>query len=259
MVSAKSKAVISISTLLFITNTVIANPAELWRTDQPCGERLADFQATMLKGCIHAYCSTLSDHTQLCACEQEDANDGMEVERIDANGQKKSLFKTTMPFSFGKESFSLHSVDFTGDGKKQFLLGIKFSQSNGMAVQYWKVWAINGDQVSKPVEMEDYSTMSFATRSKHESACNLLVSRWVSGWEAKRGNGLYIAGLWHQLINGEFLPNFDRPTVFRRYSFDLEHQREQVLYQHATKPILWYKSRDAHSLVGPDLLKYHKD
>lgn len=258
MLSDKSKAIIS-TTLLFITNTAIANPTETWRTDQPCGERLADFQATMLKGCIHAYCSTLSDHMQLCACEKEDANDDMEVERIAANGQRKSLLKTTIPFSFSKESFSLQGVDFTGDGKKQFLLGIMSSQSNGMSVQYWTVWAIDGDQVSKPVEMEDYGTMGFATYAKNESRCNLLVSRWISGWEAKRGNGLYIVGLWHQLINGEFLTNSDRPTIFRRYLFDLEHQREQALYQQSTKPILWYKSRDAHSLVGPDLFKYHKE
>ena len=133
----------------------------------------------------------------------------MEVERIAANGQKTSLLKTTIPLSFGTELFLLHHVDFTGDGKKQLLLGILSSQSNGMGVQYWTVWAIDG---------EDYGTMSFATRAKQESACNLLVSRWISGWEAKRGNGLYIAGLWYQLSNGEFLPNSERPSIFRRYS-----------------------------------------
>jgi hypothetical protein len=255
----KSKTIIIITSLLFITNTASANPTEAWRTDQACGERLADFQATTLKACIRAFCATLPDHTQLCACEKEDANDVMEVERIAVNGQKTFLLKTTIPFSFGAESFSLHSVDFAGNGKNQLLLGILSSQSNGMAVQYWTVWAIDGDQVSKPIEMEDYGTMSFTTRAKQESACNLLVSRWISGWEAKRGNGLYIAGLWYQLSNGEFLPNSERPTIFRRYSSELERQREQALYQQGTKPILWYKSRDAHRLVGPDLFRYHKE
>ena len=105
VLSNKFKAVISITTLLFITNTAIANTPETWQTEQPCGEHLADFQATMLEGCIHAYCSTLSDHTQLCACQKEEVSDDMEVERIAANGQKNPYSKPRYRLVSAKNHF----------------------------------------------------------------------------------------------------------------------------------------------------------
>jgi hypothetical protein len=71
--------------------------------------------------------------------------------------------------------------------------------------------------VSKPLDVQNYGTFSFATKPAAGASCLLLAARWHSGWEPSRGHGMYIAGSWYAVENGAFARVEDRPAIYRRY------------------------------------------
>lgn len=251
----KTQKILLVFTMLWILSagSAVAGGSGEWRKDKLCGRKLADFQAVAaLQGCTQdAYCAQASAETRICACVKSEETGESQL-TLEYKGEiKKQWTIEIMPSMLGPESLRLDGADLDGDGKDELLLGAMLSQSNGIGIQYWTVWAITGEQVSEPLEIQDYGTMGFATHPKAGGGCRLLVSRWINGWEPKRGEGLYIAGRWYEFANGEFFPSSERPAVYRRYLFNLEQLRLEYLESQPQKPLLWYTGKEAVPVVGP--------
>jgi hypothetical protein len=255
--------------IVLVFTVVIAHAAAVdnWRNDTLCGHKLPNFQAVTFKGYRQVFCSKLLDKSQLCIGEKEndlvndqvDITNTLRVERVAVNGHRTLLIKTDRTrFSFESNGFLLHSVDFTGDGKKQLLLGIMFAETNGTGIQAWHVWAISGNHVSKPIIAQDYGTLSFATHNKKGEECHLLVAQWIRGSEPVLGDGMYVAGHWYDLYESEFFLS-SRPTIFHRYLDSFAEKRGENMLgeeQERWNPLLWYKFSGTRALIGPDLFEY---
>jgi hypothetical protein len=262
--------------LVFTVVIVHAAAVDNWRNDTLCGHKLPNFQAATFEGYRQVFCSKLLDNSQLCIGEKEnvfendqaDITNTLKVERVAVDGKRTLLIEIDKtPFSFEPNAFLLHSVDFTGDGKQQLLLGIMFSEGNGIGIQTWRVWAISDNHVSKPIMAQDYGTLSFATRAKQGSKCeskcfleqqqcHLLVAQWLRGSEPVRGDGWYVAGHWYDLYESEFFLS-SSPTIFHRFLNSFGEKRgENMLGEGHWHPLLWYKFSGTRALIGPNLFEY---
>jgi hypothetical protein len=241
------KLVISATLVTVIASFALASSSENWRKDRLCGRRIPDLQAVSLEGCLKAYCATIND-LRICVCKKTKDTDEIQLTLEYKGAIKKQWAAKVMPFMFGLEVFRLDAADLDGDSNEEFLFAAMETQSNGMGIEYWTIWAIDEGHVSKPIEIQDYGTMGYLTSPEEGRGCQLLVARWQDGWEPERGAGLYIVGRWYVFRNGEFSPRFDRPAIYRRYLISLERLRGESL---SKKPILWYKSSKAHQVIGP--------
>jgi len=136
-------------------------------------------------------------------------------------------------------------LDRVGGGRMFFAM--MTSESVGIAVSDWNVWAIEGQNVSKPIEVQNYGTFSFATKAAGSPACLLLAARWHRGWEPGRGHGMYVAGSWYAIENGKFERVEDRPAIYRRYLSGVERARYDA--EERNQPLTWFRA--ASPAIGP--------
>ena len=152
---------------------------------------------------------------------------------------------------FDADSFRLIGADFLGLRTNQLLIAVLNTQSNGMGVEYWSLWFVTRDQISRPLEVNDFGVMSFLTASP-AGKCEIFAARWRDGWEPKRGSGLYIAGHWRQIsLHGDISIDWDRPVLYRRYLFDLERQRNGAMSESGRRAVPWHTSPLARRVIGP--------
>lgn len=231
--------------LILNTGFSVAETAEEWRNDKACGKRLADFQKDKdLSGCINSYSAKAGIDSKISACEKSEEGDV----RITYN-YNGSVVKewTEMIYPFDASSLRLDEIDLNDINEKGYLLGINTSIGNGMAIEFWNVFLIDREKISRPLKLEDYGLMGFATRSKGNKSCMLFASKWLEGWEPKYQKGLYIVGQWYDLKDGHIF-RADRPAVYRRYLSSLQRKRGEMA---SHPPFLWFKSEDAHPVIGP--------
>lgn len=214
---------------------------ESWRRDQPCGERQPEFTSADLTGCARAWCSATL-HGKLCACVRENSDDIQFVLERGARGNETWKASFVPPLGGDAKHFR---VDRVGD--RNLLFAVMRSESVGIAVSDWRVWAIDSEKISGPLEVQNYGTLSFPTMPRAGNACRLLAARWHPGWEPKRGHGMYIAGSWYAIENGEFSRVEARPVIYRRYLFGLERARHDAEERH--QPLIWFHSAEA--AIGP--------
>jgi hypothetical protein len=186
-----------------------------------------------LEGCHRTFCSD-TPLGKLCACVKD--------EQTEFKLEQKA-WKTPLVPPMGGDANHFR-VDRVGD--VSFLFAMMASESVGIAISSWLVWAIDRQKISKPLEVQNYGTISFPTTGR-ASACNLLAARWHSGWEPRRGHGTYIAGSWYAIENGEFARVQERPAIYRRYLLGVERARYEA--EERNRPLLWY--RDASAVIGP--------
>jgi hypothetical protein len=205
-----------------------------WRDDKPCGDRQPAFANADGMGCHRAFCSD-TQLGKLCACVRDEQTEfkleqtAWNVPSVPAMGGDANHFR----------------VDRVGDSR--LFLAMMASESVGIAVSTWIVWAIDRAKVSKPLEVQNYGTFSFPTKASAGNACHLLAARWHTGWEPRRGHGTYIAGSWYAIENGEFTRVEDRPAIYRRYLSGVERGRYEA--EERNQPLLWYRS--ASAAIGP--------
>jgi hypothetical protein len=247
------KKVIWIAALLVIMAGTLAHAdsPEKWREDKPCGRQLPDFQSVKLEGCLQACCGDLPTGARLCACLKSEDTGETQISLEPKGTQKKQWTIQVLPLVFGAEAFRLDSVDFNGDGREELLFGVMVSQGQGMGVQHWTLWALDGKEVSDEIQVDDYGVMSFLTCSAGHRGALLLGSRWIWGWEPGRGSGLYIAAQWYEFAYGRFFPTSSRPGIYHRYLFSLAEERGKELNKNYPRPVQWHSKRNAHLLVGP--------
>ena len=127
------------------------------------------------KECHRAWCYT-SGLGKLCACVKSDPED-THFTRERVTGTREAWKAPFVPPMGGDVNhFRINRV---GDGR--LFLGVMSQESVGIAVSTWTVWAIDRDQVSKPLEVQNYGTLSFATMARAGASCDLLAARWHSG------------------------------------------------------------------------------
>ena len=228
-----------------IAAVVVASSAHAqdpdWRRDKPCGERHSAMAAVEIKGCHRAWCSDTA-LGKLCACVKDDPDQTQFVlERTAGSRQAWSI--PLIPQMGGDANH--FRIDNAGDGK--LLVAMMRSESVGIAVSTWIVWAIDRDKASKPLEMQNYGTFSFPTAGRTGIACHLLAARWHSGWEPRRGHGMYVAGSWYAIENGEFTRMENRPVIYLRYLSGVERGRYAA--EERNQPLVWY--RKASAAIGP--------
>jgi len=195
------------------------------------------------KECHRAWCAT-TELGKLCACVKEASDDTHFVlER--ATGARQAWKAPFIPTMGGDASH--FRIDRVGDGRLFF--GVMRGESVGIAVSTWTVWAIDRDQVSKPLEVQNYGTLSFATMARAGASCDLLAARWHSGWEPGRGHGMDIAGSWYAVERGAFERVFDRPVIYVRYLSGVERGRYDA--ESRDQPLLWYRHPGVRTAIGP--------
>ena len=230
---------------LLIATIFLAPPVnaqtERWRRDKPCGERQPPMASVDVQGCHRAWCAE-TVLGKLCACVKDDGERTQFVlER--ANGTRETWEAPFAPPMGGEAGH--FRIDRVGDGRLFF--AIMSSESVGIAISTWTVWAIDRERTSKPLEVQNYGTVSFPTMARSGSQCYLLAARWHPGWEPRRGHGTYIAGSWYAIEQGAFARVEDRPAVYRRYLFNVERARYEA--EERGRPLPWY--RNASAVVGP--------
>ena len=193
------------------------------------------------KTCYRAWCSNTS-LGKLCACVEENG-DKTHFALEPKGGRRREWNASFIPPMGGDASH--FRIDRIGD--RNLLFAVMRSESVGIAVSDWSVWAIDGERVSKPLEVQNYGTFSFATKPAAGASCLLLAARWHSGWEPRRGHGMYIAGSWYAVENGAFARVEDRPAIYRRYLSGLESARYDA--EERNRPLPWFRS--ASPAVGP--------
>ena len=191
------------------------------------------------KGCHRAWCSDTA-LGKLGACVGDDQT---QLVLEPAPGSRKTWNAPFIPPMGGEAThFRIDSI-----GKGRLLFAMMTSESVGIAISTWVLWALEADRISKPLEVQNYGTISFATTARAGSACTLLAARWHPGWEPRRGHGTYIAGSWYAIEGGEFTRVEERPAISRRYLFAVERSRYDA--EERGRPLLWYRGADA--VAGP--------
>lgn len=241
--------------ILLLCEISFAQAAEEWRNDELCGTKLPDLKETEINGCDYAYCGEILPNQTLCSCSHQD-------EKLDNPFiTELTLKRKNMPDMKWREDniattyISEHSIqtqyaDLDGNKTKEIIVATLGGLSNGMGVSSWAVRVIDGDKISKAVYLKDYGTVSFLTRKKNDSGCKLLASQWLGGSEPYRGWGLYLTGKWYDYSADHFSETYERPTIYRRYLYSFEKERNQASKNET--PLLWYKSPKTKEISGPD-------
>ena len=197
-------------------------------------------QAAATQGCYRAWCSDTA-LGKLCACVREGTDD---IQFVLERPRGKETWKAPFVPPFGGEAahFRIDRI-----GEQGLLFAVLRSESVGIAVSDWSVWAIDADKVSQPLEVQNYGTFSFATKPPGSTMCSLLAARWHTGWEPRRGHGTYIAGSWYVIENGGFGRVEHRPAIYRRYLEGVERARYEA--ESHDQPLPWYRA--ASPVIGP--------
>jgi len=226
-----------------------ASPED-WRNEKECGKRLPIPIKAEIAGCQKAYCIKLSESSRICSClpSIEDDEGNILIER---SGKIVERWKARLYPSADEYSFRVDSAKLTDNGEEDLLVGAMETQSNGMGVQYWTVWAVTKTGISKPLDIQDYGIVGFLTRPRGEKVCNLLATRWMEGSEPERGDGLYLVGRWFKLIDGNLTPHFNRPVIYRRYLLSFQQQRNNDMSADQPKPLLWFHNKKTKAVIGP--------
>ncbi|HET9466175.1 MAG TPA: hypothetical protein VFO71_11635 [Gemmatimonadales bacterium] len=232
---------------LLIATLLLALPSRAddgrWRQDESCGQRQSAMAPVKDKACYRAWCST-TELGRLCACVKEDTDDThFALERV--TGARQTWKAPLVPPLGGDASH--FRIDRVGDGRLFF--GVMAGESVGIAVSNWTVWAIDREGLSKPLEVQNYGTLSYATMARPGASCYLLAARWHSGWEPGRGHGMYIAGSWYAVESGAFVRVLDRPVVYVRYLSGVERARYDA--EGRDQPLLWYRHPGVKRAIGP--------
>jgi hypothetical protein len=232
-----------------IQSVAASKPAD-WRNDDICGRRLPAPVEVEIRGCEKASCTQISGRSRICACLPTSESDEGNI-FIEKSGKVLVRWNARL-FTFSDEPiFRVDAADLRRDGKEELVVGAMETVSNGMGRQYWTVWAVSEATISNPIAVEDYGIFGFLTRQKGEKTCNLLATRWMEGFEPHRGDGLYLAGRWFSLCNGNLTPYYDRPIIYRRYLKSFERQRNKAISEEHPKPILWFRDTNTKPLSGP--------
>ncbi|MEX8507341.1 MAG: hypothetical protein AB3X46_03385 [Leptothrix ochracea] len=238
-------------------HTAMAAPAafQSWRQDGACDVKPQTLPAPVVRhGCALAWRIALEPGQQLDICQVEEDVSRVTFE-LSSPDEDPSLWElAVMGATFEASAVRIERARRTEDGQWRTLLAVRTAQTQGMGVSRWSLRSLETtSQVSESIETEDWGVMSFATQLPAAKGCHVLISRWLPGHEpgegAGRGDGLYVVGRWYQWGGDGFLPQANRPVVYRRYRRELERLRDDAL--DAGHPVHWANSPRTKTVIGP--------
>lgn len=253
MIRRRRSALIILTFAILLTwKSVAANEPASWRDDVLCGSKFSVQQESTIEDCLRANCVSATQALRICRCLKSEES-GQALMLIEKDGKVVKQWDASFVPPASLADFVVYAVDLTGDGKEEFIVATLDAVSNGMGISYWQIRAIVGDSVSKQVPIEDFGVMGYPTRAKASKPCMLLSTRWLDGWEAERGLGLYLYGRWfaYSKSSKEFCPVLERPAVYRRYLYSFERLRMNELSKGQPDPILWFRDQRTKQLIGP--------
>ena len=196
--------------MLFFIFIVIASASggdsQLWRKDVVCGHKFPEAEQVAISGFEKSYCVQISKSSRVL-CSQKTPDSVVAQIFYERDGSIIQQWDAPLDTFLSESGLRVDAINMTDNGKGKLIVGLMNSQSMGIAIQHWTIWAITGNTVSKPVKVDDYGIMSFLTMSNQSGKWYLLSTRWIDGWEPKRGDGLYAVGKWYELSKGN-LPQY---------------------------------------------------
>ena len=227
---------------------------------QVCTRQLAAPVAEKLAGCDAALCVALDQGRRLCACQRLDDDATLSVRSSEAFGTSVEWKAEISPVMFAPDALRVDVIEGGRAGSAQYVVALRKTVSMGMGVEDWEVRLLAPGQVSPAIEVDDYGSMSQLACTKKASGIQLLRTQWRSGWEAKRGYGLYAVGRWYRLVgpsaqdpswNEAFSPDLDQPMIQHRFTFGLEKARSRALEDTAApQRIEWFRRPEARPIDG---------
>lgn len=247
---ARIRIILGFAAMTITLGVYAAGPDSLgsWRHDGTCGTDLRELEPAEVPNCEIALCGDISPiHSKVCACLRSSDTGETEISVSDGHSSR-TVITAVSPFE--DRSFRIIAADFLGTGESEVLVAVLNTASNGMGVEYWSLWVVGPNVLSGPLKVNDFGVMSFLT-STPEGKCEIFAASWRPGWEPKRGQGLYIVGQWYEMLGDDLLTDWDRPALYRRYSFELERQRNEALSRPQRQLSPWHKSLMTHQIIGP--------
>ena len=226
-----------------------------------CARQLPSPATEKLPGCDAAFCIALDAGSRLCACQRLDDDAAtLSVRSSQAFGTSVEWKSEISPVMFAPDALRVDAIKGSCSGSVEYVVAVRKTVSMGMGIEDWEVRLLAPGQVSPAIEVDDYGSMSHLTCSKTGQDVELLRTQWRSGWEAKRGYGLYAVGRWYRLVgpsaqdpawNEAFSPNLDRPMIQHRFTFGLQNARNRALDDTAApRRVEWYRRPEARPIEG---------
>jgi len=168
----------------------------------------------------------------------DDAGDGLRYRvRYEVDGVQRHAWDASADSLAFPAVFTADAVDLDGDGRRELFVGVMASESNGIGIQRWRLFALTAE--GRPlgdVDAQDYGTLSWLYRIPGQRGCRLLASNWEYGTEPGRDAGTYVRGRWLRLGPGGWLPVQGLSEIRRRFLFSFE--RERIA---ARGPLRWFR------------------
>lgn len=137
--------------------------------------------------------------------------------------------------------FTAERIDLDGDGKRELVVGVMTTESNGIGISLWRVSVIGVDarthrtKLLDTVELQNYGDTSGFFRLPDRPGCRLLASEWKWGNDPRRGTGMYVHGRWLRWTGRAFETDPSLRRLRRRYLFGFERA-----HLDGPKPMRWF-------------------
>jgi hypothetical protein len=125
------------------------------------------------------------------------------------------------------DGFHVTAVDLDGRGGREWVLAAWNGQGNGMGVNFWTVRVFSPDWrlLATFADVADWGETSLVAAPAGRRGCDLAITSFLEGRDARRGPGAYFHATFHRLSGDAVAPATDRPARSRRYTHALARQR----------------------------------
>ncbi|MFL6374878.1 MAG: hypothetical protein ACJ73D_09445 [Pyrinomonadaceae bacterium] len=208
---------------------------------------------TKLEGYLDAYCSALPGGFRVCKVQINENGDAVIL--VEKGGHTLD----SIPASYwgtvtgvDPDGFMAYRGDLDGNGTNELVVVTNEGVENGMGVTHVTAHIFKDPDKfpnTAPVEIpiEEFGPNDNFRFNAKANRTDILVSFWdgSDSLDPKRGWGEYLIGKWFRYKDGSLLPEFERPTLARRFLYRFARQRDNGWYAHRT-PYKWLQDPSTH-------------
>ncbi len=203
--------------------------------------------------CAESHCVDLGQGSSVCKCIPESEENPSHL--ILFEGDKEVQRWRAEAYFRRTDDFEVLSGDLRGDGKPLWIVANHEMSSQGILLRFWSLHVLDPvDPAEPPISwsVSDYGPGSFALpRNRWEKGCDILVTEWLEGQDAKGKNGLYFRGSWYRLGASSINPLTSRKERLRRYFYSFERERatskDEGIEHLKGRPDFWLRPGNAIS------------